>query len=121
MPSKRRSHSPLQRVEDILDNIDRVRAFVGGYDFNGFVGDTRTLYAVTRALEIISEASRHLPDEMKSRLRQIDWRGIAAVGNVYRHGYDAIDNAYVWDVIERDLEPLKIAMLAELQSLGVER
>lgn len=95
MPSDKKPHSPLQRIEDILDNIDRVRAFMEGYDFKSFVADDRTLYAVTRALEIVSEASRHLPAEMKARLSQIDWRGIAAVGNVYRHGYDSIDNVFV--------------------------
>ena len=120
MPSEK-THSPLQRIEDILDNIDRVRTFVEGYDFSSFVADHRTLYAVTRALEIVSEASRHLPVDIKARFPQIDWRGIAAVGNVYRHGYDSIDNVFVWDVVIRDLEPLRLAMLSELQSLGVPR
>src|SRR5262249_35702465 len=113
MPSDREKRSPLQRIEDILENIDRIREFIVGYDFDSFVTDTRTLYAVTRALEIISEASRHLPNEIKVRSSDIDWRGIALAGNVYRHVYDMVDNTLVWDVVRRDLDPLRAAMIAE--------
>ena len=118
MPSERAKRSPLQRIEDILENIDRIREFTVGYDFAGFVTDTRTLYAVTRALEIISEATRHLPSEIKARSPHIDWRGIATVGNVYRHSYDIVDNTLVWDVVQGDLEPLRAAMIVEIRSLG---
>jgi len=118
MPSEKRS--PLQRIEDILENIDRIRRFVGDYDFDSFVQDTRTLYAVTRALEIISEASRHLPHDIKARSSNIDWRGIAAVGNVYRHGYDTVESTLIWDVVTRDLDTLRIVMIAELRALGGE-
>jgi len=50
MPSRREKRSPLQRIEDILENIDCVRRFIGGSDFEAFVADKRTFYAVTRAL-----------------------------------------------------------------------
>lgn len=118
MPSEGHQRSPAQRVEDILDNIDLVRRFTEGYNFESLIADQRTYYAVTRALEIISEASRHLPSEMKSRWAAIDWRGMAAVGNVYRHSYDDVEKNLVWDVINRDLEPLRMAMLQEYRALG---
>src|SRR5271170_291667 len=87
MPSDR---APAQRLDDILRNIDAAREFTQGMRFEDFVADLKTVYAVTRALEIVSEASRHLPAEMKARMVGINWRGIAAVGNVYRHAYDAV-------------------------------
>jgi len=83
MPSESSKRSPAQRLEDILDNIDRIRKFTEGYNYSAVIADVRTVYAVTRALEIISEASRHLPAEMKARWPAIDWRGMAVVGNVY--------------------------------------
>ncbi|HEX3487324.1 MAG TPA: HepT-like ribonuclease domain-containing protein, partial [Micropepsaceae bacterium] len=91
MPSDKASRSPVQHIEDILDNIDLALEFARGYDFSTFVGDRRTFYAVTRALEIISESSRRLPGELKARFPDIDWRGIAAAGNIYRHNYDDVD------------------------------
>ncbi len=121
MPSESSKRSSIQRIEDILDNIERIRRFTDGCDAQAFLSDDLTRYAVTRAIEIISEASRHLPDEMKSRLSSIDWRGMAAAGNVYRHGYDVVDETYVWDVVTRDLEPLHAAMILELRTLGIER
>ena len=65
MPSETARRSPIQRIEDILDNIALVREFTAGCDFDAFVADKRLTYAVARAIEIISEASRHLPQDMK--------------------------------------------------------
>jgi uncharacterized protein with HEPN domain len=59
--------------------------FVRDFDRDAFKADLRTVYAVTRCLEIISEASRRLPDELKARHPAIAWRQMAAAGNVYRH------------------------------------
>jgi uncharacterized protein with HEPN domain len=74
-------------------------------------------YAVTRALEIVSEASRHLPDGLKHNQPAIPWRSIAAVGNLFPHQYDGVDDAFVWDVIIRDLDPLEAALRTELRKL----
>ena len=87
MPSK----NPSQRLRDIVDDIDAIEAFTAHSDFPGFRIDRKTVYAVVRALEIVSEASRRLPDELKDRHPEIDWVAIAAAGNVYRHEYEAVD------------------------------
>src|SRR5215207_4329882 len=57
----------------------------------------RTIYAVTRCLEIISEASRRLPEELKARHPSIAWKQMAGAGNVYRHDYEDVAARYVWD------------------------
>ena len=74
MPSK----NPGQRLRDIIDNIDLVAAFTAGLDYAGFGSDRKTVYAVVRALEIISEATRRLSDELKERYPEIDWAIIHA-------------------------------------------
>ena len=61
-------------LRDMELNIDLATQFVAGIDYEAFRDDTRTVYAVTRCLEIISEASRRLPDEMKARHQAIAWR-----------------------------------------------
>jgi uncharacterized protein with HEPN domain len=71
MPSK----NPAQRLSDISDNIDAIHAFTRELDFQAFRGDRKTVYALVRALEIISEASRRLPEEaLLLRHPEIDWR-----------------------------------------------
>jgi len=60
-------------------------------DINAFRTNRRTIYAVTRALEIISEATRRLPVDLKGRPAVLDWPAIAAAGKVYRHEYETVD------------------------------
>lgn len=90
------SRDPKQRLHAILDNIDAARSFVADPSFERFAGDLKTVYAVGRALEIISEASRRLPDEIRRRHPEIDWRALAGLGNVYRHDYDVVDARLMW-------------------------
>ena len=109
--------NPGQRLRDILDNIDAIESFVGRMSQGEFSGDRKTVYAVTRALEMISEASRRLPKELKDRYPSIDWAAIAAAGNVYRHEYEAVDEAQLWHTVRTGLRPLREMASAELDRL----
>ncbi len=111
MPSK----NPAQRLQDILDNIAAIREFISGMDIDGFLGSRRTTYAVTRALEIISEASRRLPEDFKTRYPEIDWTAIAAAGNVYRHEYETVDDLLLWHTAKHSLDALEKAVREELR------
>jgi uncharacterized protein with HEPN domain len=108
------SKNPAQRLRDILENVDAIQAFVAGVDFTQFSKDRKTVYAVTRALEIISEASRRLPDEIKKRHAELDWMAIASAGNVYRHEYEAVDEMQLWQTVQRELAGLREVVTAEL-------
>ncbi len=121
MPSKEPTRSLAQRLDDILQNIDLANGFIAGTTFPEFALDTKTVYAVTRAVEIISEASRHIPAEIKAQVPHINWRGMAAVGNVYRHGYDLVEEHQVWNVIQLHFSPLRAFVIGELQKLGFDR
>lgn len=112
------SSNPTQRLGDILDNIQAIADFIAGMTFENYVSDRKTMYAVTRALEIISEAARRLPEALKQRHPDIAWAGIAAAGNVYRHEYDNVDEALVWQTIQHELEPLRQAVVDELHWPG---
>jgi uncharacterized protein with HEPN domain len=59
-----------------------------------------------RCLEIISEASRRLPDEIKARYPSIAWKNMAGAGNVYRHDYEDVAAKLVWDTMQLALPPL---------------
>jgi uncharacterized protein with HEPN domain len=115
------SRNPAQRLSDIQTNIEAVQGFVAGMSYEQFRTDLRTRYAVVRALEIISEASRRLPAELKKRHPHIDWPALAAVGNVYRHEYDVIDDRLVWESIGRRLPELKAVVDEERRRLAGRR
>jgi uncharacterized protein with HEPN domain len=71
-------------LSDILFNINLANSFVQGFDYERFLADMRTFYAITRRLEIISEASRRLSPELKARHPEIPWRKVSGSGNIYR-------------------------------------
>lgn len=114
MPSERAA-GPLR---DIQHHIDLAFQFVQGLDRKAFKADIRTVYAVTRCLEIISEASRRLPNELKARHPAIAWRQMAAAGNVYRHDYEDVAAQFVWDTVQHALLPLRAVIEEELRTLG---
>jgi uncharacterized protein with HEPN domain len=90
-----RSNAEEHSLRDILYHIDLATEFVAGFDRNTFKNDLRTLYAVTRCLEIISEASRRLPADLKARHLGIAWKQMAGAGNVYRHDYEDVAAQFV--------------------------
>ena len=102
---------------DILHHIDLANRFVAGFDKAAFHEDMRTIYAVTRCLEIISEASRRLPEELKARHPSIAWKQMAGAGNVYRHDYEDVAARYVWDTVQLALPPLRRVVEQELARL----
>jgi uncharacterized protein with HEPN domain len=73
---------------------------------------------VTRALEIISEASRRLPDDLKARHPDIPWVEMAEAGNVYRHDYEDVRQRLVWGTVHNRLPALLAAIQQELAMLG---
>ena len=101
-------------LRDILRHIDLAESFAGTLDHAAFLNDARTVYAVVRCLEIISEASRRLPDELKARHPSIAWRQMAGAGNVYRHDYEDVAAQFVWDTVQRALPPLRAVIEQEL-------
>jgi uncharacterized protein with HEPN domain len=113
MPSK----NPAQRLRDIADNIDAIQEFIARMDFDDFAADRKTVYAVVCALEIISEATRRLPAELKDRHAELDWVAIAAAGNVYRHEYEGVDARLLWHTVRHSLGELRTVAIVELAGL----
>jgi uncharacterized protein with HEPN domain len=111
------SKNPAQRLTDIVENIDAIEEFIGGLGFEDFCKDRKTVYAVIRALEIISEATRRLPAEIHLRHAAIDWVAVAAAGNVYRHEYDAVDEMLIWNTVQNSLAELRRIAAQELDPL----
>jgi uncharacterized protein with HEPN domain/predicted nucleotidyltransferase len=105
-----RSDTALDALRDIAHRIDLALSFTAGFDYGAFVADARTVFAVTRCLEIISEASRRLPDDLKARHPSIAWRDMAGAGNIYRHDYEDVAAHHVWDTVQIDLPPLRAAI-----------
>ena len=103
------------RLRHILAEIELVRSFVAGRSLDDHRRDRMLRRAVERSLEIISEASRHIPTDLQASHPEIPWRSVADIGNVLRHGYNQIADHRIWAVVEHELEPLEKAVRAMLE------
>ena len=103
------------RLQDILDEIEGIRAVTAGLTFAEFDRSWATLRATQHALLIIGEAIKNLPAELKARQPDIPWERIRVLGNFLRHEYASIDNARIWNIVTEHLEPLHSAVRALLE------
>ncbi len=108
--------SLVLRLMDIIEAIERIRGETAGVTLDAFEADWRKRWLVERGVEIISEASRHLTDELKSRHPEIPWPKVAGIGNVLRHEYERIAPDVLWSVTRDDLPPLEKVSHEELAS-----
>ena len=111
------SEAARRWLNDIHHHIVMAQGFVAGIDYVFFKDDNLRLYAVTRCLEIISEASRRLPEELKARYPTIEWHRVAAAGNVYRHEYEDVAARLVWQTLRVSVPLLQDVILRELKRL----
>ena len=104
----------IRILKDIEHHANLVQQFIQGLNLESFSDDPKTIYAVVRCLEIISEASRRLPDDLKARHPSIPWKEIAGAGNVYRHDYEEVASDMVWNTISLALPPLSEVIKYEI-------
>jgi uncharacterized protein with HEPN domain len=96
----------------MLDNIDAVAEMMGGADLAAYRRDLKLRRAVERCVEIISEASRSIPEDMKAGFPDQPWPEIAAVGNLLRHSYERIDDFIMWKIATVSLPTLRPAIIS---------
>ena len=109
-------HSALLRLHDIRDAIQGIFETISGVTFQTYCDVWHIRRATERGIEIISEASRHIPDQLKAKQAHIPWQEIAAIGNILRHEYARIEDEIIWQVTQRYLADLRSAiddMIAE--------
>jgi uncharacterized protein with HEPN domain len=99
--------SLADRLQHILDAIADIEKGLSGKSPAEFSQDRLLRLAIERLLEVISEASRHIPDQVKARDPTIPWRRVADLGNVLRHAYHRVDPDVLWAIAINDLPALR--------------
>ena len=93
-------------LDDIREACERVVRYARGLDKNAFLADEKTYDAVLRNLEVIGEAAKHLPDEIKVQHPEIDWRKVVGLRDVIAHAYFGLNYAVLWDIISKKVPEL---------------
>jgi len=100
-------------VRDIAESIKDAQEFVQGYTFEDFRKDRKTVYAVIRAIEVIGEAAKNIPESIRSKYPDIPWRDMAGMRDKLIHAYFGVDLEVLWKTIRQDLPALK-GMISEM-------
>ena len=94
-------------LQDMLDAIQRVQEYTAGMDEAALGADRRTVDAVLRNLEVLGEAAKQIPDNVRREAPEVDWRKVAGLRDILIHGYFVVDLDIVWDVVANRLAPLR--------------
>ena len=105
-------------LTEILDAIELAREATGALDLAAFESNRIRAAAAGRAVEIVSEAVRHLPQDLTARHTQIPWADIRNIGNKLRHEYHRVDRKILLDIVRYDLDGLEKVIRAELFRAG---
>ena len=91
----------------ILESTEYIERYVGGISEKEFLKSIQVQDAVIRRLEIIGEAIRNLPEELKEKYPSVPWREIADMRNVLIHEYFSVDENLLWNAVKKDIPALK--------------
>jgi len=95
---KKENRSYLMYLEDIQLAMGRIAEYIEGFSFIKFKQDCKTVDAVIRNFEIIGEASKNLPDDLKKKYANIPWIEMYLLRNKVSHEYFGVDYEIIWDV-----------------------
>lgn len=102
-----RQKSPLPFLNDILDSIEKIEKYCHNMAYDQFLQDEKTKDAVVRNLEIIGEAAKNIPDNIKEISSETAWKSMAGMRDKLIHEYFGVSYSTVWETVKGDLPLLK--------------
>jgi len=97
-------------TEDILGSVSKIERYIKSLDYNKFVKNDMVVDAVIRNLEIIGEAARNIPENVRKLYPEIPWERMIGLRNIVIHEYFGVDENILWEIIKKDIPKLKIKL-----------
>ena len=93
-------------VDDVLTSIHKIKVYTNGLSKKRFLGDEKTIDAVVRNLEIIGEAIKKIPENIRSKYPNVEWRKITGLRDILVHEYFGVDAEIIWDIVHNKIPEL---------------
>ena len=94
-------------LDDILDGVEKINRYTGEMTYEEFVGDSKTVDAVLRNFEVIGEAAKNVPDEIRQEYDDVPWAEMAGMRDKLIHGYATVELQIVWTTIQEEIPRVK--------------
>lgn len=94
-------------LQDIADSIKEIEEFTKGMSLGDFKKDKKTINAVIRSLEIMGEAAKKIPNDMRKKYPDVPWKEMAGIRDKLIHEYHGVDLEIIWKVVKEELPPVK--------------
>jgi uncharacterized protein with HEPN domain len=96
----------LDYLDDILEAIEKIERFTGGMTYEEFVKDPKTVDAVLRNFEVIGEAAKNMPEDLRKEYSDVPWSEMAGMRDKLIHGYATVELKIIWTTIQEELPTL---------------
>ena len=106
----------IDYLNDLVEMIKKIEDFTKGYSFMNFMKDEKTVYAVIRCFEVMGEAVKNIPEDVKNKFPRVPWKRVAGMRNKLIHGYFGVDYETLWETIKiriPEIKPLFEEILSE--------
>ncbi len=94
-------------IEDIIDHMNYAESFIKYMTFEEFVSDRKTILSVTKCIEVVGEATKHVPESIRERHIEIPWKEMAGIRDRLVHGYFKVNLEIVWITVTEEFPALR--------------
>ena len=108
------SRDELMYLQDIAQSCEKIMRFTADFTQQDLAGDEKTYDAVIRNLEIVGEAAKHISEQLRKQLPDVDWRKASGLRDIIAHAYFGIDDDVLWDVVQNKVPQLAKVVTAFL-------